>query len=77
MSTLLPGGGGGPRRASAHTSVGFFSSCSKPSCLAQGSPKTDFVFTPITIFHIVNRPGVAGWPGLFHKQLCHTETHGL
>ena len=44
----------GPRRASAHTSLGFFSSCSKPICLAQGSPKTDFVFTPNTIFHIVS-----------------------
>ena len=32
----------------------FFSSCSKSICWAQGSPKTDFVFTPNTIFHIVS-----------------------
>ena len=32
----------------------FCSPCSIPICLAQGSPKTDFVFTPNTQFHIVS-----------------------
>ena len=39
---------------SAHTSLGFFSPCSKPICLAQRSPKTDFVFTPNSISCIVS-----------------------
>ena len=53
MIMLIPRGG--LRQVSAHTSLGFFSSsCSKPICLAQGSPKTDFVLTPNTIFHIVS-----------------------
>ena len=51
-STLLPyhmvGAGGG--EAGTHTSLCFFA-CSKPTWLAVGSPKTNFVFTPYSIFH--------------------------
>ena len=47
--------GGGRSAAGQYSHLrGFFSSCSKPICLAQGSPKTDFMFTPNTIFHIVS-----------------------
>ena len=48
-SVLIPRGVG--PQASAHTSLGFFA-CSKPTCLVLGSPKTNFVFTPNSIFHV-------------------------
>ena len=44
-------GGGFCDRASAHTSLGFFLACSKPTYLALISQKTYFVFTPNSIFH--------------------------
>ena len=50
MGMLIPRGGGG-LWASAHTCLGFFL-CSKPTCLALGSPKANFVFTPNSKFHI-------------------------
>ena len=43
--------GGGGFGANTHTSLGFFA-CSKPTCLAPGSPKTNFVFTPSSTFYI-------------------------
>ena len=38
-----------------HSHLKFFSSCSKPNCVAQGSPKTYFVFTPSSIYHIFSK----------------------
>ena len=50
VSMLIPRGGG--PQASAHTSLGVFFACFKPTCLALGSPKTNFVFTPSSKIHI-------------------------
>ena len=46
------GGGGGVLQTGAHNSLGFFFACSQPTCLVLGRPKTNFVFTPNSIFHI-------------------------
>ena len=35
-----------------HTTLDFFVQCAKPICLAIGSPKTSFVFTPNSIYNI-------------------------
>ena len=44
-----------PKAASQRSHrIRVFSPCSKPICLPQGSPKTDFVFTTNLIFHIVS-----------------------
>ena len=50
VSMLIPRMGGDPW-ANNHTSLRFFA-CSKPACLALGSPKTHFVFTPNSKFYI-------------------------
>ena len=50
--------GGGPRRASAHIFLGFLPPCSKHICLPYGSPITDFVFNPNSIFHLVSHLSV-------------------
>ena len=52
MSMLIPRGGGSVSQRS-HL-LWFFSPCSKPICLGQRSSKTDFLFTPNSIFHIVS-----------------------
>ena len=72
-------GGGGFTSQRPH----LLFACSKPTFLALGSPKTNFVFTPTSIF---NRPSVAGavlqsplllthWAILWFKYLPNTVNH--
>ena len=51
VSMLIPRGEGGSASQCSHL-LRFFSPCSKPTCLALGSHKTNFVLTPNSIFHM-------------------------
>ena len=70
---LIPRGEG-VQRISAHTFIGNVFQCSKPICLAIGSHKTNFVFTPDSIF---NRPGVAEANTFFIDSLSHSINNSL